>query len=75
MLAEPWFPGWSATVNGATVPCVPANAWMRAVAVPEGKSEVVFAFRSTYLAHGAALSLLGLWAIVALLVRRWPRRE
>lgn len=70
VLAEPWFPGWSASVNGVTAPCIPANAWMRAVVVPAGKSEVVFAFRSTYLRLGAALSLLGLSAIVALLLRR-----
>jgi hypothetical protein len=70
VLAESWFPGWSATVNGTSAPCIPANAWMRAVAVPQGKSEVVFAFHSTYLAHGAALSLLGLFVLVALLVRR-----
>jgi hypothetical protein len=69
VLAEPWFPGWSASVNGVAAPCLPANAWMRAVAIPEGKSEVVFVFRSTYLARGAAVSLLGLVAIAGLLAR------
>jgi len=73
VLAEPWFPGWSATVNGTVAPCMPANAWMRAVSVPAGKSQVVFGFRSTYLAEGVALSLLGLAGIVGLLVRRGQR--
>jgi len=70
VLAEPWFPGWSARVNGATAPCVPANAWMRATPVPAGGSEVVLTFRSTYLAWGAAISLLALSVLGMLLVRR-----
>ena len=70
VLAEPWFPGWSARVNGAPAPCIPANAWMRAVPIPAGTSEVVLVFRSTYLAGGAALSLIALALIVGLLARR-----
>jgi hypothetical protein len=70
VLAEPWFPGWSAVVNGAPAPCVPANAWMRAVPVPAGGSEVALTFRSTYLAWGAMLSLLALAAIAGLLLVR-----
>jgi hypothetical protein len=74
VLAEPWFPGWSARVNGKATPCVPANAWMRAVPVPAGKSQVELAFHSTYLASGAGLSLLALVIISLLLVgRRQPR--
>jgi hypothetical protein len=72
VLAEPWFPGWSAEVNGTQAPCIPANAWMRAVPVPVGKSEVVLTFRSTYLARGAALSVLALAIIAALMFRRRP---
>ncbi|MBN2576181.1 MAG: YfhO family protein [Deltaproteobacteria bacterium] len=73
VLAEPWFPGWSAQVNGAAAPCIPANAWMRAVPVPAGRSEVVLTFRSTYLAAGAAISLAALVVIVGLLLgpTRW----
>jgi hypothetical protein len=60
VLAESYYPGWSATVNGQAVPCVPANGWMRAVPVPAGTSRVVLRFRSTYLAPGAAVSALAL---------------
>ena len=41
VLAEAWYPGWRATVNGAPAACVAANAWMRAVPVPAGASRVV----------------------------------
>jgi hypothetical protein len=67
VLAEPWYPGWSAAVNGSPAPCVPANAWMRAVPVPAGSSEVALTFRSTHLATGAAISLGALLLIGLLL--------
>ena len=70
VLAEPWYPGWSALVNGLPAPCIPANAWMRAVPVPAGKSQVVLTFHSTYLVLGAVISLATLVLIAFLLVRR-----
>jgi hypothetical protein len=57
VVAEAWYPGWRATVNGAPAPCVAANGWMRAVPVPAGRSRIVLSFRSRYLALGAAVSL------------------
>lgn len=71
VLAEPWYPGWSARVNGKAAPCLPANAWMRAVPVPAGQSQVELVFHSTHLVEGALLSLLALATIVLLLA--WPR--
>ena len=65
VLAEAWFPGWQATVNGKPAPCVPANVWMRAVPVPAGRSEVRLTFRSTYLVAGAGISLVSLLALGA----------
>jgi hypothetical protein len=67
VLAEPWYPGWEATVDGRRTACVPANAWMRAVPVPAGPHEVVLRFRSRRLGPGVALSVaallvLGAWA-------------
>jgi hypothetical protein len=57
VLAEAWYPGWRAWVNGAETACLPANVWMRAVAVPAGRSEVVLRFSSRLLPLGALLSL------------------
>ena len=70
VLAEAWYPGWRAWVNGAETACVPANVWMRAVAVPAGRSEVVLRYSSRLLPLGAALSL----ASAALLVYAARRR-
>jgi hypothetical protein len=71
VLAEPWFPGWTARVNGVLEPCIPANAWMRAVVVPAGRSEVVMTFRSTYLLWGLLISLVALVVVLGLLI--FPR--
>lgn len=57
VLAEAWYPGWSASVDGRAAPCVPANGWMRAVSLPPGHHEVRLVFRSRWLAAGAFLSL------------------
>jgi hypothetical protein len=70
VLAEPWFPGWSARVNGLPAPCIPANAWMRAVPVPAGASQVVLTFHSTYLVPGAVISLAALTILLLMLFRR-----
>jgi hypothetical protein len=58
VLAEAWYPGWSATVDGSPAACLPANAWMRAVSVPAGHHRVELRFRSRWLLPGALLSLL-----------------
>ena len=70
ILAETWYPGWEAKVNGSSAPCLPANAWMRAVPVPAGVSEVVLTFHSTYLASGAAISLAALALVLLMLLWR-----
>jgi hypothetical protein len=70
VLAEPWYPGWEARVNGSVVPCIPANAWMRAVQVPAGDSQVEMTFHSTYLLPGGLISLVSLAAILWMLIRR-----
>ena len=69
VLAEAWYPGWTATVDGDPARCVPANAWMRAVEVPPGAHRVELRFRSRWLGPGALLALLTAGGL-ALLVRR-----
>jgi hypothetical protein len=69
VLAEAWYPGWSATVDGVAAACLPANAWMRAVPVPAGRHRVELRFRSRWLLPGVLLSLLTA-AGLAVLARR-----
>ena len=60
VLAESWFPGWHARIDGVNADVFPANAWMRGVVVPAGSHKVEFYFRSTWLVSGAALSVAAL---------------
>lgn len=69
VIAEAWYPGWHARVNGTEAPCVPVNAWMRGVPVPAGRSQILLTYRSRFLVLGGCISLLTL-AGLALLLRR-----
>jgi uncharacterized membrane protein YfhO len=72
VLAEAWYPGWRAWVDGRETPCGPANVWARAAVVPAGDHEVRFEYRSRTLRAGAVLSALG--AIAAAVAIARPRR-
>ncbi|MGE0452015.1 MAG: hypothetical protein AB7O37_07555 [Vicinamibacteria bacterium] len=63
VIAEAWYPGWEAEVDGVSAPCLPANGWMRAVPVPAGARRVVLRFRSRYLPLGLALAAAALAGI------------
>jgi hypothetical protein len=66
VLADVWFPGWKCTVNGRPTEIHRADFLFRAVAVPSGPCDIVFAFepesyrRGRELSCGAALLLLTL---------------
>jgi hypothetical protein len=57
VLAEAWYPGWHATIDGREAEVVPANAWMRAVTVPAGHHTVVFRYLPRWLPIGLAVTL------------------
>jgi uncharacterized membrane protein YfhO len=65
VLAEAWYPGWSATVDGRDAPCIPANGWMRAVLLSPGRHQVSMRFRSRWLAPGALVSFATAVALAA----------
>jgi hypothetical protein len=65
VVAEAWYPGWRATVNGVPAEVLPANVWMRAVRVPAGESRVKLYYVEPSLALGAAISLGALLVLAA----------
>lgn len=76
ILADTYYPGWHAKVDGKSVDIHPANVAFRAVAVPPGTHTIEFDYKPLSVRIGALLSLLGIAAIVAALVvtRNRPAR-
>lgn len=70
VVQESWYPGWVATVDGATVAIRRANYLMRAVQVPAGRHTVAMRYAPPRYRPLAVLALAALAASVALLFRR-----
>lgn len=74
VLADVFFPGWGATVDGAVRPVLRANALLRAVELTPGTHEVVFEYRPLSFRVGAFISSVaaaGLLLLTGLAI--WPR--
>jgi hypothetical protein len=67
VLAEAWYPGWKAEIDGKVMPMLPANYWMRAVPVTAGRHQVRVFFHQNYLIAGGIISLVS----AVLLGRAW----
>jgi len=65
-VADTYYPGWRATVDGEIAPIFPANLAFRAVYVPQGKHRVVFQYRSKPLRNGVLLFLLSCFVLAGL---------
>jgi hypothetical protein len=76
VLTDSWDAGWTATVNGDPAEIVRAYRAFRAVRVPAGASEVVFAYRPVETYIGFALMAVAGAGLIAWtwLVLRDPRR-
>jgi hypothetical protein len=68
-LADQYFPGWTARVNGRQTEILRANYTFRLVEVPAGESEVVFDYRPVSFYRGRLISLVSLGALVAFWAR------
>jgi hypothetical protein len=71
LLADTYYPGWTATIDGQAAPVYRANLSVRALALPPGTHEVRFhydppGFRLGLLVSTAAMALLILWLTGAL---------
>ncbi len=65
-LADPWDPGWRATVNGAAAPVVIADHYLRAVWLPAGAHRVEFTYDGPTVVLPRRIGGLGLLVAVAL---------
>jgi uncharacterized membrane protein YfhO len=65
VVADAWDPGWTAELDGAKVPLLPADVLLRAVPFPAGRHRLVMRYAPLEVRVGAALSLLGLLAAAA----------
>jgi len=59
VLADAWYPGWQASVDGEPVPLLRVDVLFRAVGVEAGRYRVVFTYRPASLALGRWISILG----------------
>ncbi len=72
-IAVPYFPGWTAAVDGKSTPVYAVDDALSGVFVPAGSHELTFQFRSNWFVLGAAISGLTLVGIIlgsAFLLRR-----
>ncbi len=79
VLADTYYPGWRATVDGEDARVQRADHALRAVWVPAGEHEVVFTYRASGRTTGTVLTVVSALGIVAVaaagpLVRRRRRR-
>ena len=66
IIAESWYPGWRARVNGRDTEVHRVNHGLMGVKVGAGKQRVTMSFRPGSLSWGTALSVTALLAILLL---------
>lgn len=71
----PYAEGWSATVDGASVPIEKANLGFMAVPLDEGTHQVQLTYATPYLGLGAAISVVGVALTVLIGVIAKKRRK
>jgi hypothetical protein len=68
VLADSFYPGWRASVDGAPAPIVATNHLFRGVPAREGAHRIRFEYRPPSVAIGAGLGVIGLLALGGLVV-------
>jgi len=69
IVADAYYPGWTAVVDGQEAPIYEANGFFRAVFIPDGAQEVVFHYQPFMFETGTWVSAVGLLLWLALFFR------
>lgn len=75
VVADSFYPGWRAYVNGTEKEILRANLFFRGVSLPAGEHTIIFRYEPRSFVIGSAISLLTLSLIVAVTVGRYLRRR
>ena len=75
VLADTFYPGWSATIDGVATPVYPADVLFRAVFVPAGTHRIVFRYEAPAFHLGLVFAVVGLALSASLLVRGGANRR
>jgi hypothetical protein len=67
-LADTYYPGWRATVDGVATPIHRTNAAYRAIALPAGSQQVQFTFRPQSVYWGAGISAVTIATLLIVLL-------
>lgn len=73
LLADSWYPGWVASVDGRDAAIQRADYIFRAVKIDTGEHTIVFEFRPTSVYVGAVVSVLSLVALASFTCYIWFR--
>ncbi len=74
VLADAYYPGWQALLDGRSVPIYETNDVLRGVFVPAGSHEIQFQFRPRTLQVAIVLSLAGLLLALGVGFFAWRRQ-
>ena len=66
VLADTFYPGWNAEVDGEKVPILRANGLYRAVRVEAGEQTVIFRYQPTSFRVGVAVSCVSALAVLGI---------
>ena len=75
VLADTWYPGWVATVDGAPTPILRADYLLRGVPVPAGEHLVAMQFQPASLRSGLLVTVAAALVLLALLLVGLLRRR
>jgi hypothetical protein len=73
VVAESWYPGWRATLDGKPVEVLRANYLSQGVVVPAGEHTVEFEYQPEAVQYGALLSMVGLLGLAGMGFWAWRK--